>query len=159
MSRVTSLRHAALMAAALAATPLWAADASQPNGAQIYTRCAACHTMTGAGVPGAFPPLGENFRTLADSPEGRRYMSLAVIRGLMGPIVVDGKKYNGIMPAQGGLDDAAVAAVLNHVGEKIATKGPAFKAFSPSEVAKARASGKTLDAAAVARLRPEATVR
>ncbi|MEZ5683139.1 MAG: hypothetical protein R3E03_02680 [Novosphingobium sp.] len=33
------------------------------------------------------------------------------------------------MPAQSGLDDASVAAVLNHVGTVIAKSGPPFKAF------------------------------
>ena len=37
------------------------------DGAAIYGRCAACHTNTGAGVPGVFPPFGDNFCALARS--------------------------------------------------------------------------------------------
>ena len=125
-----------------------------PNGAQIYTRCAACHTATGRGVPGAYPPLGEDFRTQAASAPGRRYLALAVIKGLMGPLTVEGKTYRGVMPAQAGLDDAAVAAVLNHVGTGIARTGPPFRAFTQAEVAAARASGARLTAADVAKLHP-----
>ena len=131
-----------------------AGPAPAPNGAQIYTRCAACHTATGRGVPGAYPPLGEDFRTQAASAPGRRYLALAVIKGLMGPLTVEGKTYRGVMPAQAGLDDAAVAAVLNHVGTGIARTGPAFRAFSAAEVAAARGSGARLTAADVAKLHP-----
>ena len=27
------------------------------DGATVFKRCAACHLATGAGVPGAYPPL------------------------------------------------------------------------------------------------------
>lgn len=123
-----------------------------PNGAALYQRCAACHTATGRGVPGAFPPLGTDFRSLATKPEGRRYLVLAITRGLSGPITVEGKPYRGVMPAQGGLDDSSVAAVLNHVGTAIAKSGPKFQPFATGEVAKLRASGSALAPAAVAKL-------
>lgn len=123
-----------------------------PDGATIYNRCAACHTRTGAGVPGAYPPLGADFRALAAKPGGRRYLALAVIKGLNGPISVEGKPYRGMMPAQGGLDDIGVAAVLNHVGGTIARAGPAFKPFTDQEVAGYRAGAKPLGAADVAKL-------
>lgn len=128
------------------------AAAAAPDGAQIFTRCAACHTATGAGVPGAYPPLGADFRNLAANAQGRRYLALAVIKGLMGPLVVEGKPYRGVMPAQSGLDDAAVAAVLNHVGTAIARGGPPFRPFTVREIAAARASGAALTSADVARL-------
>jgi hypothetical protein len=55
------------------------------------------------------------------------------------------------MPAQL-LDDAAAAAVLNHVGTQIARTGPAFKPFTEKEVAGHRATGTALSAADVAKL-------
>ena len=84
----------------------------------------------------------------------RVFLALAVIKGLMGPVSIGGKTYNGVMPAQAGLDDASVAAVLNHVGTRIATTGPRFVPFTPAEVAAARASGAGLSAGAVAKLHP-----
>ncbi|ABD26129.1 cytochrome c, class I [Novosphingobium aromaticivorans DSM 12444] len=136
-------------AAALLALAL-PADAA-PDGATVFARCAACHTRTGAGVPGAYPPLGADFRALAAKSAGRRYLALAVIKGLSGPITVEGKPYRGVMPAQV-LDDATTAAVLNHVGTQIAKTGPAFKPFTDKEVAGHRASGSGLSAADVAKL-------
>ena len=125
---------------------------ASPDGASIFTRCAACHTRTGAGVPGAYPPLGVDFRTVTSKPAGRRYVALAVIRGLTGPLTVEGKAYRGVMPAQAGLDDAAVAAVLNHVGTVIAKAGPVFKAFDAAEVAGYRSGGAALSPSEVVAL-------
>lgn len=136
-------------AMALAALALPAVAA--PDGATIFARCAACHVKTGAGVPGAYPPLGTDFRGLAAKPAGRRYIALAVLRGLSGPLTVEGKPYRGVMPAQV-LDDASAAAVLNHVGAQIAKAGPAFKPFTAKEVAAHRASGAALSPAEVAKL-------
>jgi hypothetical protein len=77
---------------------------------------------------------------------------LSVIRGLNGAITVEGKPYRGVMPAQTGMDDAAIAAVLNHVGTIIAKTGPVFRTFTAAEVAKARTSGDKLSGADVAKL-------
>jgi mono/diheme cytochrome c family protein len=156
--RIAALGLAAALAASVAASvlPVHAAPdeaaIAAPDGAALYVRCAACHTRTGAGVPGAFPPLGPDFRALATSATGRRYLSLAVTRGMNGPITVQGKLYNGVMPAQGGLDDAAVAAVLNHVGTQIVKSGPEFQPFGAAEVAAFRSSGAGLAASDVAKL-------
>lgn len=127
------------------------AVAAEPDGAKLYARCAACHLPSGAGVPGTYPPLGADFRAKAATPEGRRFLALAVVKGLMGPLTVDGKIYRGVMPAQA-LDDAEAAVVLNHVGTRIAKAGPAFRPFSAAEVKAARASGQGLGPAAVAAL-------
>jgi mono/diheme cytochrome c family protein len=136
------------LALMLAASPVLAAE---PDGARLYARCAACHLPTGAGVPGTYPPLGADVRARAARPDGRRFLALAVIKGLMGPLVVDGKTYRGVMPAQV-LDDGDVAAVLNHVGGQIVKNGPAFSPFTAAEVAAHRASGTGLNGLAVARL-------
>jgi len=130
---------------ALLATPVCAA----PDGAAIYKRCAACHLPTGAGVPGAYPPLGADFARLAGSPAGRRYIVLAVLRGVSGPITVAGKPFLGVMPAQG-LDDASAAAVLNHVATRIAKAKAA--PFTAAEIASVRASGAGVTASAVGKL-------
>jgi mono/diheme cytochrome c family protein len=123
-----------------------------PDGAAIFTRCAACHTKTGAGVPGAYPPLGADFRALATKPDGRRYLALAVLKGLAGPLTIEGKSYRNVMPAQSGLDDGAVAAVLNHVGTAIARTGPAFKPFTAAEIAGYKSGAGSMTGADVAKL-------
>lgn len=132
--------------------PAMAAPAAAPDGAAVFARCAACHTPTGAGVPGVFPPLGADFRAQAAKKAGRRYLALAVMKGLTGPLTVGGTTYRGVMPAQAGLDSAAIAAALNHVGTKIARTGPAFKPFTAAEVAGYGARAGALSGADVAKL-------
>ena len=145
------MRAASALVAMMAFAPLSLPAVAAPDGAAVFQRCAACHTRTGAGVPGAYPPLGADFRALASKPAGRRYLALAILKGLSGPITVEGKPYRGVMPAQV-LDDAAAAAVLNHVGTQIAKTGPAFKPFTEKEVAGYRATGTALSSADVAQL-------
>jgi len=132
--------------------PSAAQSADGPDGAVLFKRCAACHLPTGMGVPGAFPPLQKDFRERAAQAEGRHYLVLAVVKGLSGPITVDGKTYRGVMPAQAGLDDAAIAAILNHVGTTVAKVGPAFKPYSVAEIVAAKNWGKALDAGKLAAL-------
>lgn len=129
------------------------ATSNAVDGAKIFKKCAACHTATGAGVPGSFPPLRGDFRRLAGQPQGRRYLQLALIKGVSGPITVEGKAYRSVMPAQV-LDDASVAAVLNHVGTNVAKTGPKFKPFTAAEVKTVRSGAGSLNAGAVAKLRP-----
>ena len=129
-----------------------------PDGASVYKRCAACHLPTGAGVPGAYPQLGANFQSHAASPAGRNYLVLVLSRGLTGTVTVEGKSYQGFMPAQT-LDDESIAAVLNHIGANIAKPGEGFRPFTAAEVAAARASGAKLSAAAIGELRPRAAAR
>lgn len=139
----------AMSASMLLGGPYQAAAQTPVDGAAVYKRCAACHLPTGAGVPGAYPPLGADVRALAGSSAGRRYLILVVTRGVSGPLIVEGKTYRGVMPAQAGLNDAQVAAVLNHI-----TKGSSASSFSAGEIAQQRASGSATSPAAVAKVHP-----
>lgn len=144
------IRALVLSSAVLAvAAPALAA----PDGAAIYKRCAACHLPTGAGVPGAYPPLGADFAKLASSAPGRRYLILAVLKGVSGPITVAGKPFSGVMPAQS-LDDESAAAVLNHVASKVAKASA--KPFTVAEVSGIRAASAGLTASAVGKLHASA---
>lgn len=143
----------ALTAAFVVRVPATAAP-QQQDAAAIYKRCAACHLATGAGIPGAFPPLAADVRNLSQSAAGRKYLALAVLKGVSGPLTVDGKPYRGVMPAQPNLNDAEVASVLNHVVSKIA-KGNG-RAFTANEIATARKAGMSLNAAAVGKLHASA---
>jgi mono/diheme cytochrome c family protein len=145
---LTVLGLAGIATAAIALAP--AKAATQLDGAATYKRCAACHLPTGAGVPGAFPPLGADVRQLSQTAAGRNYLALVVIKGVSGPLTVEGKTYRGSMPAQADLDDASVAALLNYVATKVA-KGNS-KAFTPIEIAAARKSGAGLNSSAVGKL-------
>jgi nitrite reductase (NO-forming) len=81
------------------------------RGKQVFlTSCFACHMANGEGLPGIFPPLAASDYLKADKNRAIR----AVARGLSGPITVNGKPYNNMMPPQQ-LDDAQIADVLTYV--------------------------------------------
>jgi nitrite reductase (NO-forming) len=73
--------------------------------------CFACHMQEGQGLPGVFPPLAGSDYLKADKDRAIRIP----LKGLSGPITVNGKSYNNIMPPQSQLDDAQVADVLTYV--------------------------------------------
>ncbi len=80
-------------------------------GMRIYNQnCAACHQTGGQGVNGAFPPLASSDWLNADK---KRSIG-AVLDGLSGAITVNGRNFNGVMPAIR-LSDADVAHVLSYV--------------------------------------------
>lgn len=83
------------------------------DGAAIYaSRCAACHQATGAGLPGAFPPLAGS-----EWVQGRdTTLARIVLHGVNGSLTVKGGTYNGVMPAfKEQLHDAELAALLSHI--------------------------------------------
>jgi mono/diheme cytochrome c family protein len=86
------------------------------DGAALYTTfCAACHQADATGIAGVFPPLVGNVGTLEAAEGGRRYLVEAIVYGVQGAIVVNGTRYDGVMPAWGQLSNAAIAAILDHV--------------------------------------------
>lgn len=110
-----------------------------PSGAGIFAaRCAVCHGPEAAGIPGSFPSLHEQIVAFAKTSEGRDYLVMVVTTGLMGDLTVGNITYRGVMPAQSGLSEAEVAAVLSYLGgDRGKIEGP--PAVTPAEVAQARA--------------------
>jgi nitrite reductase (NO-forming) len=103
-------------------------------GERVYAaNCAACHQAGGEGVPGVFPPLaGSDF---LNADKGRAVRT--VVRGLDGPITVNGARYDGIMPALL-LSDDDVANVLTYV---YSAWGNAGLTVEPAEVRAVRGAG------------------
>lgn len=85
--------------------------AAGANGAEIFTRCAACHQATGLGMPGAYPPLAGS-EWLVNNPE---VPIRIVLHGLQGPITVKGTSFNNAMTPFGDqLSDEEIAAVISY---------------------------------------------
>jgi cytochrome c oxidase cbb3-type subunit 2 len=121
------------MAAARTSSPGAAApgapSSGQPSwgalGEQVYgNKCAACHQLTGQGLPGVFPPLkGSAVVTAADPTEHIR----TVLRGLSGK-TIGGVTYGSPMPAFADqLSDEEVAAVLSHERTNWGNQAPPVK--------------------------------
>ena len=70
--------------------------------------CVACHQRDGKGDGSRFPSL---FSTDWVSGNKSRLVSL-VLNGLQGEIDVEGRKFNGVMPAHGFLSDEKIAQLL-----------------------------------------------
>ena len=75
------------------------------------TYCAACHQRNGKGDNNLFPPLSGSAWVTGDVD---RLIDI-VINGMQGEIEVDGKFYNGLMPANDHLDDHSVASILTYI--------------------------------------------
>jgi mono/diheme cytochrome c family protein len=97
--------------------------------------CLACHLNEGQGIAGVFPPLAKSDYLMADLDRSIKIM----INGQQGELTVNGKKYNGVMPAPG-LDDKDIADVLNYIRNSWGNKGD--KTVTEVQVAKVRASEK-----------------
>lgn len=99
-------------------------------GGRIYNQnCVACHQAEGQGIEGAFPPLAKS-----DYLKNKAKAIEAVVHGLSGKLIVNGKEYNGVMPAWE-LSDEDVANVLTFVFNKWGNDG---SVVSTDEVTKAR---------------------
>ncbi len=106
------------------------------TGAELYGTCAACHMPTGAGLPGAFPPLaGSEWVT------GRAEVPIAIVlHGMQGPVTVQGATYNSVMTPWGTMfSDEEVANVVTYIRSQWGNKASAVTA---ADVAKVRAATK-----------------
>lgn len=103
------------------------------HGHMLYIAyCANCHQRDGMGDNNRYPPLvGSEW--VGGSRE--RFISV-VLNGLQGEIKVNGKTYNGVMPAHREvLDDHAVASILTFVSQYLNKED---KPFTLKEVNKVR---------------------
>ncbi len=85
------------------------------EGIALYkNNCANCHQISGAGLAGLYPPLAGS-----DYLKKNKNAVICSIRyGQQGPIVVNGKRYNRIMPAQLGLSALEVAEITTYIYHK-----------------------------------------
>lgn len=110
------------------------------KGKEIYGRdgnCSTCHQPDGQGLAASgFPPLADTNWVLGDE---ERLIKL-VLKGLQGPIEVQGEEYPGqvpMTPFEGMLNDEEVAAVLTFVRNSFGNEAPAI---TPEEVSEVRAA-------------------
>jgi len=94
------------------------------KGKQVYMGlCFACHMADGKGLPGVFPPLAASDYMLADRDRAIR----VALKGMTGPVTVNGKKYDSVMPPQEAvMTDAQIADVLTYVFNAWGNTGDAF---------------------------------
>lgn len=104
-------------APAPAAAPVSAASAGPyrfdaSRGAALFAaNCAACHQVTGTGLPGAFPPLKDN--AVVQDPDAAKQIDV-VLHGLHGENVAGVVYPSAMPPFASALDDAQIADIINH---------------------------------------------
>jgi nitrite reductase (NO-forming)/hydroxylamine reductase len=110
-------------------------------GETVYqTVCLACHQADGKGLPGAFPPLAGSDYLLGDKDRAVG----VVVRGLEGEVVVNGVKYNSVMPAMTQLSDQEIADALTYAMNSWGNEGGAISVAQVAAVrAKAAAEPRT----------------
>ncbi len=86
--------------------------------------CFVCHQLNGEGIPNQIPPLAKSDALMADKVGSIR----GVLQGRSGEIVVNGKKYNGIMTPLNYLSDDDIANVLTYVRNSFGNSGDAVNA-------------------------------
>jgi mono/diheme cytochrome c family protein len=102
------------------------------SGARLYaTTCASCHGASGAGVPGAFPPLAGDPVVTANDPA--EHVGI-VLKGRSGK-AIRGTAYGGAMPPFAALSDADLAAIIDH---ERTSWGNAAPIITPDVVKRAR---------------------
>ncbi|MEK0445199.1 MAG: hypothetical protein RLZZ399_520 [Verrucomicrobiota bacterium] len=103
-------------------------------GKQTYmTVCVACHQPNGLGLPPVFPPISKT--EYSEGPTDR--LVAIVLKGVVGPITVNGQSFNNVMPPQEAmLSDEKIAAVLTYVRSEF---GNSASKVGSDEVAAVRA--------------------
>jgi nitrite reductase (NO-forming) len=113
----------------------------EAGGVLFKGTCSTCHQDNGQGMAGVFPPLAKSDFML-DNP--RRAIEV-VLNGLSGPVTVNGKPYNSVMPPMSQLNDDEVANILTYALNSWGNQGSAVTA---EQVKAARSSTKRPEGAA-----------
>ena len=101
------------------------------EGGILYdTYCASCHMQDGKGDNNRFPPLAGSDWVTGDE---QRLIDV-VLNGLQGRIMVNGKSFNGLMPANSHLDDHAIASILTYIRTSFKNKANPVSAIQVSKV-------------------------
>ncbi|CAN5509655.1 hypothetical protein BH11BAC5_BH11BAC5_00220 [soil metagenome] len=99
------------------------------RGKDVYaTYCMNCHMEDGKGTPDVYPPLAKS--DYLKKPV--KLQIVAVLEGQDGEVIVNGKKFDVLMPAQNYLTDDQVADALNYSRNSWGNKNAV--AITPAQV-------------------------
>jgi mono/diheme cytochrome c family protein len=103
------------------------------QGKAYFTQnCQQCHQANGMGSPNLYPPLAGSEYVNG----GSKRLGMILLRGLQGPVTVEGHPFIGAMPPWGPtLTDKKIAAILTYVRQAFGNHaGP----IAPEQIAEAR---------------------
>ncbi|MFM6953769.1 MAG: c-type cytochrome [Sphingobacteriaceae bacterium] len=88
-------------------------------GKQLYeSHCGNCHGNTGGGLAMLYPPLTDS-RFLK---QNKTKLACFIKNGLQGQIIVSGKNYEGIMPAESTLSNIEIAEIITYITNSFGNK-------------------------------------
>jgi glucose/arabinose dehydrogenase len=92
------------------------------GGEKVYSvYCGTCHQRDGKGASGRFPPLAKSSWVTGDKGK----LISIVLRGLEGPVEVNGEDFNGTMPEHSFLADEEIANVLTYIRQNFGNQASA----------------------------------
>jgi nitrite reductase (NO-forming) len=92
--------------------------------------CSVCHQPDGRGLPNVFPPLAKSDFLMQDK---RRSIEI-VLKGLTGPVTVNGNQFNSVMPPMSQLRDDEVANILTFVRNSWGNQGDGVAQADVTEI-------------------------
>lgn len=103
------------------------------GGEKIYSvYCGTCHQRNGKGASGRFPPLAGASWVTGD----KKLLIGIVLKGMEGPINVNGEQFNGTMPQHSFLSDEEIANVLTYIRQSFGNRASAISAGEVATVRK-----------------------
>ncbi|EAR01860.1 PQQ-dependent sugar dehydrogenase [Maribacter sp. HTCC2170] len=97
------------------------------SGAILYNKyCGSCHMSSGQGDGIRFPPIAGSKWVKGD----QKNLINVVLNGLQGPIEVNGKPFDGIMPPMDYLEDKEIAEILTYVRKEFGDNATPVSSFS-----------------------------
>lgn len=108
-----------------------ASDAADPGLTLYVEQCARCHQREGQGIEGLYPPLRQAASLWVDRERPIR----ALLAGRSGPMELDGRLFDHVMPTHGYLGNETIASTLTFL---LTQWGPGGPAYTDEEVAAVR---------------------
>lgn len=94
--------------------------------ALFSSNCITCHQVTGQGVEGQYPPLAGSEVVLGNATN---HLIAIVLKGLQGPVQIEGKAFNNSMQAwEGQYTDQQLASILTYVRSDWGNNAPPITA-------------------------------
>ena len=99
-------------------------------GAVLYNKyCGSCHMANGMGDGSRFPPIAGSEWVKGD----QKVLIDVVLSGLKGPIQVNGKTYDGVMPPVDYLEDEEIAQILTYIRKEFGDNAPPVGSYYVKE--------------------------
>jgi glucose/arabinose dehydrogenase len=107
-------------------------------GEKVYvTYCAGCHQRDGNGASPRYPPLAGTDWVTGDKSR----MLSVILKGMQGPIEVNGEIYDNVMPQHSFLDDESLAQVATYIRQSFGNQASAVTVEEVKEVREALMHG------------------